>query len=258
MRKLIVANWKMNPESEGQAGRLLRAVLGAAKKKRDIDLIFCLPFPWLTVFTNKEKERVSFGAQNVFWEDSGAFTGEVSPVMLKNSGVEYVIIGHSERRKYLAETDEMVAKKVAACFRNGLTPIICLGGGLSSGDGSAKIKQVLKSQLQGAFTHAKKIQKTILVYEPTWAISAFGGQAVRPKHAAEIAVYLKGIFSKIATPSRARATPVIYGGSADEKSGPEILRTREVDGLLVGAASLNSVKFKKLLSGIRNEQSINN
>jgi len=258
MRKLIVANWKMNPESEGEAGRLLRAVLGTAKKKRGIDVIFCLPFPWLTVFTNKEKERVSFGAQNVFWEDSGAFTGEVSPVMLKNSGVEYAIIGHSERRKYLAETDEMVAKKVAACFRNGLTPIICLGGGLSSGDGSAKIKQVLKSQLQGALRHAKKIKKVVLVYEPTWAISTFAGQAVRPGHAAEIAFFLKGVFSRIAAPSLAKATPVIYGGSADEKSGPEILRTGEVNGLLVGAASLDSAKFKKLLSAIHNKEVTNN
>src|SRR5258708_1060857 len=127
MQKILVANWKMNPQTYAEAERLLRAVLPAIKKNKNVDVVLCPPFPWLTDFSHKDAKLVAFGAQDVFWEDKGHYTGEVSLAMLKSSSVEYVIVGHSERRKYLNETDEMINKKLKAVLRRKLSPILCVG-----------------------------------------------------------------------------------------------------------------------------------
>ncbi len=210
MKKIIIANWKMNPASMQEAKRLFDAV-------KNTEAIICPPFVYLSVFKYK-----FLGAQDCHWEQSGPYTGEVSPKMLRDLGVKYVIIGHSERRA-LGETEEIVEKKLKAALKAGLTPIFCVGE--KKGENARK---VINKQLRG------NLKGVIIAYEPVWAIGT--GDFCSPEKAKQIREFIKKKFNN----------KVLYGGSVNSKIAKDYTKVG-FDGLLVGGASLNAKEFKKII-----------
>lgn len=209
MKKLIIANWKSNPTSEAEAKKLFNAV----KKTK---AIICPPFVYLSVFKYK-----LLCAQDCHWEESGAFTGGVSPERLKDLGVKYVIIGHSERRA-LGETEEIIEKKLRAALKAGLTPILCVGEKKRE-----NAKKVINKQLK------KNLKGVIIAYEPVWAIGT--GNFCSPEKANQIRKFIKEKLNN----------KILYGGSVNSKIAKDYLKIG-FDGLLVGGASLDAKEFKKI------------
>ncbi|MEK7464654.1 MAG: triose-phosphate isomerase [Patescibacteria group bacterium] len=236
MKKLIVANWKMNPQTYKKAEDLVNAVSHYAKGLRNIDIVLCPPFTWLTDFSHKNRSGISFGAQDVFWEKRGAYTGEISPEMLKNSKVDYVIIGHSERRS-LGEADWIINKKVQAAVRGGLRVILCVGEpwGVRK-KGIAATKKFVKNQLKRNLKNGLKTKNLVIAYEPVWAIGS--GKIDRPQDAGEISCFIKSVVPGVR---------VLYGGSVTSKNVGGFMMQKEINGALVGGASLSSKEFVKIL-----------
>lgn len=246
MTKLIAANWKMNPQSYAEAEKLANATIAGSKGKKNVEVVLCPPFPWLTDFSHKSSKAIRWGAQDVFWENRGAYTGEVSPVMLKNSGVEYVIIGHSERRMSLGETDEMVNKKVQAALRAGLKVILCVGEPLSvRKQGTTAVLRYVRRQLAHAVKNVPKGKRgrIVVAYEPIWAIGTGIPcdlyLAERMVHACAAELALKEGF---------RYVRGLYGGSVNARNAKSYLNAEYIDGLLVGGSSLNAREFRKIVT----------
>ncbi|MEW6617105.1 MAG: triose-phosphate isomerase [Patescibacteria group bacterium] len=221
--KILFGNWKMNPQSEVEAVKLARA--------SDVkNAVLIPPFPFLKAVKNVLK-NASVGAQDVFYEEKGAFTGEVSPEMLKKLGVKYVVIGHSERRR-LGENDEVIAKKVKVGIHAGLKVILCVGEPLSVyKKGKKATEEFIKKQLK--FVKDKK--NLIIAYEPIWAVGT--GKNADPEDAACVARFIKNIVS----------VPVLYGGSTNSKNAEGFLRKKEIAGLLIGGASIDAKEFQKMI-----------
>jgi triosephosphate isomerase len=246
--KLIVANWKMNPQSLNEAKKLFNSVKNWIKRNSDIlqnvRIIICPPFVYLSNIASSnfqyQTSNISLGAQDLFWEEKGAFTGEISPRMLKNLGVEYVIVGHSERRKILGESDEMINKKLKAAIKSKLKPIFCIGE-TEKERKSDKTFQVLKNQIKKALksTSNVKLQTSnlIIAYEPVWAIGT--GNPCKPEDAKEVLLFLRKILK----------FPILYGGSVNSKIAKDYIKFG-FDGLLVGGASLNSKEFIEIIKSI--------
>lgn len=243
MSKLIVANWKMNPNTFAKAEKLVKA--SAAGLRDGVKVVLCPPFVYLTGISQllkaeSYKLKISLGAQDVFWEDKGAYTGEISPAMLKNSGVKYVIVGHSERRR-LGETDEMVNKKLKAALKSGLKPILCVGEGRDvRRRGIAAAKNFVKRQLRNDLAGVKRVKSKnlIVAYEPVWAISTEkGGHVDAPEDAAEMIQFIKSLLH---TTYHIPHTNVLYGGSVTSASSASFLGRPEIDGVLVGGASIKT------------------
>ncbi len=231
MKKLIIFNWKMNPASPKEAVTLFNSI---PRKIKNSEIVVAAPF----VYLNNLKSKIKLATQNVFWEDKGAFTGEISPLMLKNMGVEYAIIGHSERRKYLNETDEMINKKVSASLKVGLKVILCVGEDLKIRNRSIKaVKNFVKNQLKKDLKGIKN-KNLIIAYEPIWAIGT--GRACPPKDALEMTKFIKIIIN----------TKVIYGGSVDSKNIKDFVKYKEIDGALVGGASLKPKEVKRIIKSL--------
>jgi triosephosphate isomerase len=269
MEKLIVANWKMNPQSLAEAKELFNSIKNRIKRDsnvlKKIRIIICPPFVYLEPLSKLLKPRISnlkpkLGAQDLFWEDydppttlppfrrapKGAFTGEISPRMLKNLGVEYVIVGHSERRKILGETDEMINKKLKAAIRSKLKPILCIGE-TEKERKSGKTFQFLKNQLKKALKSTSnlklQISNLIIAYEPVWAIGT--GNPCKPEDAKEVLSFLKKF-----TRPLGHSTPfILYGGSVNSQNAKDYIEIG-FDGLLVGGASLDSREFTKIIKSI--------
>lgn len=243
MRKLIVANWKMYL-SPSDSVKLFEAT---AKKSK---AVICPSFAVLErLGILVKKSGVHLGAQDCFWENRGAYTGEVSPLDLKEMGCEYVIVGHSERRNYLSETDEMVGKKVKAALAAGLIPILCVGenkGERKARKASARVIEQLEKALAG-LGKLKTGQGIIIAYEPVWAIGT--GQACAPKAAAEMHQLIK---EKAAELIGIKNVGVLYGGSVDDKNIASYLERAEIDGALVGGASAKKDVFASLLATAAN------
>lgn len=255
MKKLIVANWKMNPSSLAEAGRMLSAFAKITVPK-NTEAVVCPPFPYLVAAHKAfHGTRYALGAQNAFWETAGAFTGEVSPAMLRSAGVDYVLIGHSERRKFLGETDEEIAKKVRASLDADLRVILCVGEPAAVRQkGIAAARKFVLKQLGNFFSLPKDdLARLTVAYEPIWAISTMGGKPAgdSPESAGDIAVQIKEFLSlraKAETGSDG-SVRVLYGGSVNSKNAPSFLRESAIDGVLVGGASLHANEFKKILGG---------
>ena len=231
--KLIVANWKTNPSNISDAQALLKVF---AKVKTKHKVVVCPPFPYL----GSLKTKLSLGSQDVFWEDEGAFTGQVSGPILKQFGVEYAIIGHSERRAF-GETDAQVNKKVAAALRNKIVPILCVGYGISEQQTDEDVCSDLKYQLDACLKGIDP-SKVIVAYEPVWAISSnAGAHAVTASHAEKIAMFIRIKF---------KVKKVLYGGSVTAANYSKFA-TKEISGLLVGASSLDAEKFGQILMGYK-------
>lgn len=242
MSRLIVANWKMNPASESEAVRL-------AKSCDEKGAVICPPFTFLNA-ARQNLRKADLGAQDVFWENpipGGAFTGEVSISMLKKIGASYVIIGHSERRKYLGETDGMINKKVLATIGFGLKVILCVGEPLSvKKEGFESAKNYVKKQLLADFKDIPNLQRQAdnitIAYEPIWAIGT--GKPDNPADSAEMAKFIKNLLdSRFAI----RDARVIYGGSVTSSNAGCIFEHDEIGGALVGGASLKAEEFKKII-----------
>lgn len=241
--KLIVANWKMNPSSYGEAEELLQAVLSGIRGIRGVEVVFCPPFPWLTDFSHTLKS-VSFGAQDVFWEDQGAYTGEVSPAMLKNSRVTHVIVGHSERRRHLGETDAMVNRKVRAALTAGLTAVLCVGENSRADD---DVELVLTKQVGAAIEGVPKayVERLVVAYEPVWAIGT--GIADTPDDALSAAISIRKTIRTRFDKKTAERLRVLYGGSVTTANAESFLREQGIAGALVGGASLRAEEFIEIV-----------
>lgn len=249
MKKLVVANWKMNPQSYAEAERLARAVLKLNRGLKNVETVLCPPFTWLTDLSHKYARKIAFGAQDVFWQPKGAFTGEISPDMLRSSKVSYVIIGHSERRRHLGETDEMVNKKIHAALGNGLRIILCIGESLQEHK-RGQTKSILRRQLKKDLA---KISPSLIpyplslaiAYEPIWAIGT--GLPETPKNADNVAKFIRRELAKHFPKKIANNIRIIYGGSVDSRNIIGYLAMTQIIGALVGGASLNAKDFIKIL-----------
>ncbi len=244
-RAIIVANWKMNPASLKDAGKLFDSIAKSISNVKKTEVVICPPFIYLERL-KKFSKKISLGAQDAFWADAGAFTGEISGEMLYDIGVKYVILGHSERRA-LGESNIDVNKKVKAAFSSGLRPILCVGESVR--DDSHSYFNLVKIQLHECLNGVSKnsISKVIIAYEPVWAISStINRRDATSTDCQEMAIFIRKIlFDKFG--SESQKVRVIYGGSANEKDAKDFLSSGGVDGLLVGRASLDAKKFVEII-----------
>lgn len=243
MKTLIIGNWKMNPQTLDGVKRLFDTVNKGIKNVKKAEVVICPPFVYLPELRTKNKElRVKLGAQDCFWERKGAFTGEISPKMLKDLGVSYVIIGHSERRKYLEETDEMINKKLKAVLGTGLKPILCVGSIKIGEKGNEEIKSQLKKALSGI--KKSDLKNIIFTYEPIWAISTTKGSIVAtPENTKGGAIFIRKNLNKLFGKVIAKEVRIIYGGSVDSKNIEGFIKKAKMDGVLIGVASLSPEDF---------------
>lgn len=251
MKKIIIANWKMNPTSAKEAERILNGVKKTAAKLKKTQTVICPPFIY---FNNIRKiigktANLFLGAQNSFWEIEGAFTGEVSAEMIKNSGCDYVILGHSERRA-LGETDEMVSKKALTCLKTGLKTVVCVGEKVRDEQGDYLV--FLRDEIRASLNKVQKrfLRNLIIAYEPIWAIGKKDTEAMLPANIHETAIYIKKILSEIYGQESALAAPILYGGSVGGKNAGEIIKDGGVNGLLVGHQSLKPENFNEILRSV--------
>jgi triosephosphate isomerase len=249
MRKYIVAgNWKMNKTlAEGvQLAKDVNAAVEAAGTLA-CDVIVAPPFLHLTETGKVVGNKVSVSAQNCAAEASGAYTGEVSAAMLQSAGIPYVIIGHSERRTYYGETDEILAKKATLALACGLKPIFCIGEELSQRD-SGKYFEVVAGQLQnGLFSLSKEdFGKIVIAYEPVWAIGT--GRTATNEQAQEVHAYIRKCIAGKYGEETANSTTILYGGSCNENNAKGLFSCPDIDGGLIGGASLVADKFIKIIT----------
>lgn len=247
MRKnVIAANWKMN-KVMSEANQFAEDVVNKVPADDNVEAIVCAPFPFLPALVEKLKGTpVKIGAQNMHFEENGAFTGEVSPVMLKDLGVSHVVIGHSERRAYFAETDETVNKKAHAAFSHDLTPIICVGETLEQREGN-QTKDHIENQVRKALEGLSDEQtvSAIIAYEPIWAIGT--GKTASSEDANEVCTHIRNVIKDIKSEDVAEKVVIQYGGSVKPANVDELLAQSDIDGALVGGASLEAESFLKLV-----------
>lgn len=251
MRKPLVAgNWKMNKTVE-QARALVGEMLPGLKAVTDVERVICSPFTSLSALSADLKgSGVGLGAQNMHWEASGAFTGEVAPAMVKEF-CEYVIIGHSERRQYFAETDETVNKKVKAALAIGLTPIVCVGESLAQYE-AGETKAVVNRQISEGFKgiEAAEAAKIVVAYEPIWAIGT-GKAATSDGANAVLRDAIRPAMAALWGPAKAQEIRILYGGSVNAANAAEYFKQSDIDGALVGGASLKVADFTAIVTAAR-------
>ncbi len=244
-KKIIIANWKMNPASQKEAEKLFVLVARGVKNIKKTEIAVCPPFVYLERL-KKLSKKVSLGAQNVFWMEKGAYTGEISPLMLTNLGLKYVIVGHSERRA-LGETNIDVNNKIKMALANNLIPIMCVGE--SARDENHEYFDIIKAQLEEGLQGLQKgsVSKVIIAYEPVWALSTTQNRRdATPQDSREMVIYIRKVLVdkyglKIEMPR------IIYGGSFNEKNANDFLKNGDIDGALVGGASLDANKFLEII-----------
>lgn len=244
MKKIIVANWKMNPKSLLEAEQLLDSLKESVRESRNIEIVVCPPFVWLEKFLSQigSKKSLILGAQNCHWESHGAFTGEVSAAMLADLGVEYAIIGHSERRQYLGESDSIINAKARAALKAKIKPIICVGERQNE-----EMHLVVENQVRSALNGipASQLKEIIIAYEPVWAIGP--GDPCSPDSALSANLFIKKILTKLYNRTSAEKIAILYGGSVDQKNAADYVNRSQMAGLLVGGASLDAEDFREII-----------
>lgn len=246
-KKIVVGNWKMSPLSLKQAKEIFVGIKKTAQKLRNTDAVVCPPFVYVGELAGRVSgKRLAVGTQDSFWKEEGAYTGEVSPSMIKSLKARYVILGHSERRA-LGETNEDVSKKANAVLVAGLTPIICVGEQTRDDHGAymKRIEEQLRGSLAGI--HKKSLSDVIIAYEPVWAIGANALRPASPEDVLEVSILMKKILSNMFDRETAQAVPMLYGGSVDAKNCGSFMAEGAADGLLVGRASLDPKHFSEIL-----------
>lgn len=244
-RKIIAGNWKMN-KTPSETVKLIEE-LKPLVKNDDVDVVFCVPAISLTTAIDAAKgTNIAIGAENMFYEESGAYTGEIAPNMLTDIGVKYVIIGHSERREYFAETDETVNKKVLKAFEHKITPIICCGESLVQREQGITIDWI-RQQIKIAFLNvtADQAKTTVIAYEPIWAIGT--GKTATTEQAEEVCAAIRVCIGEIYDQATAEAIRIQYGGSVNAGNAAELFAQPDIDGGLVGGASLKA-DFGKIVN----------
>ncbi len=235
-KKIIAGNWKMN-KTPSEAVELINT-LKPLVANEEVDVVFCVPAISIIPAVEAVKDsNIEIGAENMYFEESGAYTGEIAPNMLVDAGVKYVIIGHSERREYFAETDETVNKKVLKAFEHGITPIICCGESLTQREQGITIDWI-RQQIKIAFLNvtADQAKTAVIAYEPIWAIGT--GKVATTEQAEEVCKAIRDCIAEIYDTDTAEAIRIQYGGSVSADSAPELFAQPDIDGGLVGGASL--------------------
>lgn len=255
MRKKIVAgNWKMNMDNTSGLS-LFSEVLNMVNDevRGDQEVIVCPPslFIYSLAQLAKQGKRVSIGAQNCHQADSGAFTGEISASQIKSVGATYVILGHSERRQYFNESDEVLAEKTAAVLKNGLKPIFCIGETLTERNENIHL-DVIRTQLEKGVFHLspENFAQVILAYEPVWAIGT--GVTATPEQAQDIHAFIRQEIASKYGNAAAEETTILYGGSCNAKNAPDLFSQKDIDGGLIGGASLKSRDFTDIVKAFNN------
>ncbi|WP_404454171.1 triose-phosphate isomerase [Virgibacillus necropolis] len=244
--KVIAGNWKMN-KVLAEAEQFVQEVVKKDPTDQGVEAIVCAPFPFLAKLVDQTKNTsVKIAAQNMHFAENGAYTGEVSPVMLKDLGVTHVVIGHSERREYFAETDETVNKKVHAAFDHDLAPIVCVGETLDQREANETMNHIEKQVKEGLkeLTEAQ-IAKTIVAYEPIWAIGT--GKTASSSDANEVCLHIRNVIKEMTSEKTANQVVIQYGGSVKPANVDELLAQSDIDGALVGGASLDADSFIQLV-----------
>lgn len=235
-RRIIAGNWKMN-KTPSEAVALVNELLPLVKND-EVDVVFCVPaIDIIPVVEATKGSNVNVGAENLYFEESGAYTGEIAPNMLTDAGVKYVIIGHSERRDYFAETDETVNKKVLKALEHNLTPIICCGETLTQRKQGIYVDWI-RMQIKIAFQNvtADQAKSTVIAYEPIWAIGT--GETATADQAEEVCAAIRQVIGEIYDEATADAIRIQYGGSMNAGNAAELLAKPNIDGGLIGGASL--------------------
>ena len=246
---IIAGNWKMF-KTVPEAKAFIEDVKGKAEVA-GVESVICAPFTNLPALVEAVKgTSIKIGAQNLHFEDNGAYTGEISGEMLKELGVSYVIIGHSERRQYFAETDETVNKKMHAAFRHGLTPIVCVGEKLEERE-AGQTKEVCKVQTEAAFKglSAEQAAEAVIAYEPIWAIGT--GKSSTAEDANEVIAYIRELVKGLYGEAVANQVRIQYGGSVKPENVKEYMGQSDIDGALVGGASLQPASYIALVEGAK-------
>ena len=243
MRKPILAgNWKMNKVRD----EVIQFTLAVTNRLPDnVECVVCAPAIYLRDLVKRSPDHLHIGAQNMHEKDSGAYTGEVSPMMLKDTGVEYVILGHSERREYFNETDEKINEKIKKALETGLKPIVCVGEKLETRE-AGKTNELLELQVTKAFTGVDidDPKNVVIAYEPIWAIGT--GKSADAKTAEEACGFIRSVLAKVLSKELADEIRILYGGSVKESNITEYMAQPDVDGALVGGASLKPESFIEL------------
>ena len=253
-KKIIAANWKMHmtlSESEAFITTFLREI-------DDLDAVEVVIVPPFTAISKvsellTQTQNIKVGAQNMHWERSGAFTGEISPALLRELFVRYVVLGHSERRALFGETDEIVNRKVHAAYEEILRPIVCIGETLAQRE-KGDVEKVLSTQLRGSLANvdAKELHETVIAYEPVWAIGT--GKTATAEQAQEAHAFIRKTLGEIADDTTAEKIRIQYGGSVKPDNARELLSQPDIDGALVGGASLDPRSFAQIVqAGVPNE-----
>ncbi|GLB24885.1 triosephosphate isomerase [Lacrimispora xylanolytica] len=235
-KKIIAGNWKMNmtPTEAVELVNTLKPLVA----NDEVDVIFCVPaIDIIPAMEAAKGSNINIGAENMYYEDKGAYTGEISPAMLKDAGVKYVVIGHSERREYFAESDETVNKKVLKAFEYGITPIVCCGESLTQREQGITLDWI-RQQIKIAFLNvtADQAKEAVIAYEPIWAIGT--GKVATTEQAQEVCSAIRVCIGEIYDEATAAAIRIQYGGSVSAASAPELFAQPDIDGGLVGGASL--------------------
>ncbi len=247
-RKLIIAgNWKMN-KTVAEALDLVRGLTIELASVKEVDIVVCPPFTALSEVSKGilETKNIRLGAQNMSENNVGAFTGEIAAVMLKEFSVRYVVLGHSERRQYQKESDALIAKKAAAAHAASLKPIVCIGETLAEREGN-QMEQVLETQTRGSLAGLTKEQmaETIVAYEPVWAIGT--GKTATTQQAQEAHAFIRGVLARMFDDNVAKKVRIQYGGSVKPSNARELMSQPDVDGALVGGASLEARSFADII-----------
>ena len=249
MRKPIIAgNWKMNNTIK-EAVELVNGLKRELSNVETVDIVVCPAFTALSDVNEITMDsNIALGAQNIFWEANGAFTGEIAPNMLVDAGCKYVIIGHSERRQYFAETNETVSKRIKAALSVGLKPIVCVGEVLAERE-AGKTFDVIKDHVTGSLAGLSNddMRSIVLAYEPVWAIGT--GKTATKEQAQEVHKYIRDLLKELFNDEVASETRIQYGGSVKPENIKELMSQEDLDGALVGGASLKIDSFSAIVKG---------
>ncbi|MBY8983736.1 MAG: triose-phosphate isomerase [Candidatus Lokiarchaeota archaeon] len=248
MRKPIVGgNWKMNRGTPKESKEMLISFVPLMKNVLNVDVVIAPPFTGLiSTYEIIKHTNIKLGAQNMYFEEQGAFTGEISPIFLKEIGVEYVILGHSERRNIFNESDELVNKKLKKSLMIGLKPIVCIGEHLEERE-AGKTKDIIENQVKGSFKDLTSDQmiQTVIAYEPIWAIGT--GKTATPEEAEEIHMFIRELISQKYNQETADSVRIQYGGSIKPQNAEILFSKENIDGGLVGGASLQSESLAEIV-----------
>lgn len=253
-RPIIAGNWKMNTDP-ATAFELMDDMLEDLDRIEEVDVVICPPFVSLETFADMfDGTSLFLGAQNMFWEERGAYTGEISPIMLKGM-CDYVILGHSERRQYFRETDEDVRRKIAAALTHDLRPIICVGENLEQHE-AGQAHEVVARQVTAALEglESGRVSDCVIAYEPIWAIGT--GQAATGEKANTVIADIRRIVRELYGDEVASAIRIQYGGSVNAENMAEFIRQPEIDGALVGGASLDPNAFVRIVTITRDAKGV--